>query len=814
MEMYEKLGAFYLGRRFDADADEITPELLLYDAKDLTTHAVCVGMTGSGKTGLCVTLLEEAALDGIPSIVIDPKGDIGNLLLTFPDLKPESFRPWIDESEAARKGMTPDEYAVNRAELWTKGLADWGQTGERIQRFRDAVDLAIYTPGSDAGRPLAILRSLTAPSRELIDDADLFRDRVQASVSGLLGLLGIAADPLRSREHILVSNILDHAWRAGRDVSLADLINQIQAPPFERLGVFDLESFFPASDRMDLALRLNGLLASPGFASWSQGEPLDAASLLYTKQGKPRVSVISIAHLSDAERMFFVTLLLNEVVSWMRKQPGTNSLRAILYMDEVFGYLPPTANPPSKLPMLLLLKQARAFGLGCVLATQNPVDVDYKALSNCGTWFLGRLQTERDKARVIDGLEGAAAGAGKSLNRAEMDRTLSGLSSRVFVMNNVHDEAPEIFHVRWAMSYLRGPMNRVEIRNLQQVSSESLARETDAARPAAVRSAPAASTRVEAKAVAPVLPPEITQRFLPARDREEGEPVIYRPALLAEGRLHFVSAKVGVDEWRDLKLMTLPGTDGADWDAAEEAPAELVDALEREPCEGAGYDALPASWSRSTTWKSQARDVKDRLYRSEELVVRRCKVLDAISNPGESEGEFRARLAHAAREHRDLEVEKLRKKWQPKIERLQDRIARAEQRVEKEEEQYGAQKTNTMISIGATILGALFGRKAKSIGTVGRAATAARGLGRAAKERGDIERAEETLEALRPDLEALEREMEDEVAALQASFDPDTLDLDETRITPRKSDIAVEGPMIVWTPWSASDRGPVRSLFV
>ena len=410
---YEKLGAFYLGKRVDESDLSVRDELVLYDAKDLTTHAVCVGMTGSGKTGLCVSLLEEAAIDGIPAIVIDPKGDLGNLALRFPELRPEDFLPYVDPGEASRKGRTPEEHAQATAELWRGGLAQWGQDGERVRRYRDAAEIALYTPGSQIGRPLSVLRSLDAPGEAVLNDPDALRERIAGAVSGLLALVGVDADPVRSREHVFLSNLLHHAWSGGTSLSLADLIRAIQDPPFSRVGVMELEQFYPSKDRAGLAMAINNILASPGFSAWLEGEPLDIGRLLRREDGKPRISVLSIAHLDDAQRMFFVTLLLHEVIAWMRAQPGTSSLRALLYMDEVFGFLPPVANPSSKGPMLTLLKQARAFGLGVVLATQNPVDVDYKALSNCGTWFLGRLQTERDVARVIDGLAGAASAAGQ-----------------------------------------------------------------------------------------------------------------------------------------------------------------------------------------------------------------------------------------------------------------------------------------------------------------------------------------------------------------------------------------------------------------
>ena len=423
MQNADKLGAFYLGRVYDARRREPVNDPFLYDAKDLTTHAVCVGMTGSGKTGLGITLIEEAAIDGIPIIAIDPKGDLGNLLLTFPRLRPADFRPWIDEADAARHGRTPDEQARWTADLWRRGLTTWGQKPSRIKAFANAVDRAIYTPGSRSGIPLTVLRSFAPPPPAVMNDAGALRERTLAAVAGILGLIGVDADPIRSREHILLATLLDHAWRDGHGLDIPRLIQQIQKPPVERVGVLDLESFFPASDRFELAMMLNNLLASPGFSVWMEGEPLEVSRLLHTTEGGARLSILSIAHLSDAERMFFVTMVLNEVVSWVRSQPGSRSLRAILYMDEIFGYFPPTANPPSKTPMLTLLKQARAHGLGVVLATQNPVDLDYKGLANAGTWFVGRLQTERDKARVMDGLEGASGNV--AFDRAKVERQLA-----------------------------------------------------------------------------------------------------------------------------------------------------------------------------------------------------------------------------------------------------------------------------------------------------------------------------------------------------------------------------------------------------
>jgi hypothetical protein len=466
---YEKLGQFYLGREYDVEKKSSADKnLVLYDSKDLVTHAIVVGMTGSGKTGLCIDLIEEAAIDGVPAIAIDPKGDLTNLLLTFPDLRPEDFRPWINEDDAARKGASPDDYAKQQAELWKKGLASWGEDGERIRRLKAAADFAIYTPGSTAGIPVSIVRSFAAPPAALREDAELFRERVATTATSLLALVGVAADPVKSREHILLSTLFTAAWTAGQDLDLEALVNQVQKPPMGRIGALELDKFYPAKEREDLALRINGLIAAPGFAGWLQGEPLDIGAFFRSPAGKPRVSIFSIAHLSDAERMFFVALLLNEIYGWVRTQSGTTSLRAILYMDEIFGFFPPVAEPPSKRPMLNLLKQARAFGLGVVLATQNPVDLDYKGLANTGTWFLGRLQTDRDKQRVLEGLEGAAAAQSVSFDRKPMEELLAGLTNRVFLMNDVHEDGPVVLESRWAMSYLRGPLTRDQIKVLMK----------------------------------------------------------------------------------------------------------------------------------------------------------------------------------------------------------------------------------------------------------------------------------------------------------------------------------------------------------
>ena len=456
---------FYIGRRVNPEDGETTTEAQTYDPDDLTTHAVVVGMTGSGKTGLCLDIMEEAALNNLPAILIDPKGDITNLLLHFPELLPEDFKPWINADNARRDGVTVDQAASDTAGLWKNGLSGWGIESDRIQRLKDSVDRAVYTPGSTSGKPISILASLKAPQADWQSNQEVLLEQIEGTVTALLGLIGLDdIDPISDPEHILLSKIIADAWAAGKDIDMGGLIMQTQNPPFEKLGFFSVDEFFPKKKRMALAMKLNSIIAAPSFQPWITGEPLDIQSLMYTDDGKPKHSIFYIAHLSETERMFIVTLLYSAIETWMRSQAGTTSLRALVYFDEIFGYLPPTANPPSKKPMLRMLKQARAFGVGMVVATQNPVDIDYKGLSNAGTWFVGRLQTERDKERLLDGLQGASGG---EFDRSASDKMLSGLGKRVFLVNNVHNRGgPELFQTRWAMNYMAGPMTRNQIRVL------------------------------------------------------------------------------------------------------------------------------------------------------------------------------------------------------------------------------------------------------------------------------------------------------------------------------------------------------------
>ncbi|HJU44794.1 MAG TPA: hypothetical protein VJ691_18345 [Vicinamibacterales bacterium] len=738
-------------------------------------------MTGSGKTGLGIDIIEECAIDGVPVIAIDPKGDLGNLLLTFPRLSAEDFLPWVDRDEARRNGQTPEAFAAAEAARWKQGLADWGQDSRRIERLRDSAEFAVYTPGSSTGRPLSIMKSFAAPDPEIVNDPELLQDRVTTAATSVLTLAGVNAEPITSREHVLISNLFTDSWRAGRDLDLAALIAHIQSPPIAKVGVVDIESFFPAKERFALAMQLNQLLAAPGFHAWLEGEALDIDRLLYGVNGRPRVSIISIAHLDDQERMFFVSLLLNEIVGWMRSQRGTASLRALVYFDEIFGFLPPVANPPSKPPLLTLLKQARAFGLGVVVATQNPVDLDYKALSNAGTWMLGRLQTERDKGRVLDGLEGAAHSTGATFDRAALDKLLSALGKRQFLLHNVHEQEPVVFETRWALSYLRGPLGRDEIKRLTQ-------------KPVLpdVPSVPQVP-KVGSESV-PIVDPSIEQFFVPGGTQ-------YVPMLMGSARISYSDSKIGVDETRDVTVVT-PITDDpvpVNWDQAELADFS-VNYLSKTPPVGASFAALPSAAAKAKNYTTWQKDFAQWAAQSQSIELYRSKRTKVVSSPDETERDFRIRLNSEARENRDAALAKTREKYASKITTLHDRIRRAEHTVQVQSEQATGAKMGAAVSVGAAIVGALLGRKAVSTGTLGRATTAARGMGRISKEAQDVARATENVTALKAQLAELEAGLQEDLRAVTEDWDLSNEPFERVLLKPKRGGVSVQLLALVWVP--------------
>jgi hypothetical protein len=795
---YEKLGQFYLGREYDPDSRKIADDLVLYDSKDLVTHGVVLGMTGSGKTGLCLALLEEAAMDNIPAIIIDPKGDISNLMLMFPDLDAKSFRPWINEDDAAKKGISPDEHAEKTASIWKAGLADWGESPERITTLRNKVDINIFTPGSKAGIPVSILSSLEVPPFEIMDDGELLGERIESTVSSLLSLVGVNADPIQSPEAVLLSTIFQHAWSSEQNITLESLVRHIQKPSFDKVGIIDLESFLPEKSRQALALKFNNLLASPGFATWLEGPPLDIAKMLHDPSGKPRISIFSIAHLGDSERMFFVSLLLNQMLGWMRTQNGTTSLRALLYMDEIYGFLPPSANPPSKRPMMTMLKQGRAFGLGCLLATQNPVDLDYKALSNIGTWFLGRLQTERDKLRVLDGLEGAVGSQNAKFDRSAMEKLISGLGNRIFLMNNVHEDGPVLFHVRWVMSYLTGPLTRTQIKTLmdpKRKNFETTAKPSADVNPMAMPGISSSAT----PSARPAVGTGVSEVFFaPAGG---GDDITYQPHLLRVGTVHFSSTKANHDGSRTVTLVNPITTNGIDWNTQIPISTK-IDGTPSKPVAGAGFAELPGFAMNAANYKQVEKDFNEWLYRNERADIFSCPTLKEWSKLGESESDFRARLAHEAREARDTAIQKMRDSMTKKVETLEDRLRTAEGQQAKQAAEANAAKMQVGVSILGGILGGLLGRKA-GLGSITRGSAAITKATNAYKQSQDVTNANAKIAAITSDIETMQADLTAEIAKITEAYDPATLTLETESIKPTKSEIHVDQVALLWLPFDA-----------
>ena len=802
--MDRKPGKFYLGRAYNLEAGNLLEEPVFYDADDLTTHAVCIGMTGSGKTGLGIGLLEEAILQGIPLLIVDPKGDVVNLLLQFPNLAPEEFRPWVDPAEAQRDGLSVEAYAAQVAGRWRKGLADWGLGPEDVRRLREAAEYILYTPGSDAGAPVSVLQSFRAPREGWEAAGEEAREQVTHLVLALLGLVGVEADPLRSREHILLSNLVEHAWREGRDLDLPALIQGVQKPPFRKLGVFDVDAFFPPNDRFQLAMLLNSLIAAPTFRAWTEGAPLDIQGFLWGPKGRPRVSLFYLAHLSDAERMFFVTLLLEAVRAWLRGQSGSPTLRAILYFDELFGFFPPhPANPPSKAPLMALLKQARAYGLGLMLTTQNPVDLDYKGLTNAGTWFIGTLQAARDKERLLDGLESVASG----LSRSYLDRTLSSLRKRVFLLHNVHEKAPITFHTRWVMSYLRGPLTRDQIRTLRGAVPGPRP-EVHAAKPA-----PAAALSLEGLSSAPpALSPEVPQYFLAANTAldqamrawqeaqgRQGEVletrILYRPALLGLGEVSYEDVAKGIRH-RAQTALILWGTEGgtASWGSAEAWPLSEA-ALKGAPARDALYEPVPEAFNEPKELRALERAFADHLYRTARLEVFYNPVLKVYGQPGESEREFRQRCEEAARKARDGELEKVQAKYKTRQEKLERDLQKQELDLAERKAEYEARKREELLSAGESVLGMFLGRRSTRP-----ISTASRRRRLTEKARMDVQEAEEKIKALRGDLEEVEKEKAEALKEVRNRWAEVLDEVQVVAIRPLKQNVRALAFGLAWVP--------------
>jgi hypothetical protein len=822
---------FFLGLMIDPDTRKPTENRLLYDPADLTTHAVVVGMTGSGKTGLCVGMMEEAALNGIPALMVDPKGDITNTLLHFPDQKPEDFLPWINADQARREGKTVEQVATETAALWKESLAKIGIGSERLTALQNSVEFAVYTPGSDAGIPVSILASLQAPPISWDANREMLREKISSTVTALLGLVGLRdIDPVRSREHILLANIFEHAWSQGRDLDLSELILQTQSPPFPKLGVFDVNTFFPEKDRFNLAMSLNNILAAPAFQVWIEGQPLDIASLLYTPDGRPRHCVFYIAHLSDSERMFFVTLLFSAFESWMRTQSGSTSLRTILYFDEIFGYLPPVANPPSKEPMLRMLKQARAFGVGLVLVTQNPVDVDYKGLSNAGTWFIGKLQTDQDKQRLLDGLQGAMAG---DINRAVFDQLISTLGKRVFLLHNVHAPAsvtskgPQLFSTRFVMNYLAGPLTRTQIPMLNQLANVQSGYSPVAVSsgqpapvsweaPAQVGEAQVSGTTsplqapVSATTTRPAVPSGVREYFLennltltqafkeagrsyPEQAFSQG--LLYRPVLLAQASVRFLNRKYNLDtEIRRTAVVNAPDRRGlVRW---ENYQTSAVDphSLDVQPNPQASFASIEAPLIDARSMSALEKDYLDWAYRTTEVVVRSNEALKVYTGPDVSHSEFRQLCDEVARHSRDAEIKKTEDSYDKKIETIQVRLTKEERELADDRTRHSHRKMEEMGSHAETLFGVLKGRKRSFSSSLSK-----RRMTEQAK--AAVDESVEAIADFKRQIEALEQEKADAIREVNERWGELASETQEIKVTPLKKDVQVEVFGVTWMPF-------------
>ncbi|WP_309497192.1 helicase HerA domain-containing protein [Sulfurovum sp.] len=771
-ETYEKLGLFYLGKDVDKKSMEPSEALTLLKNKNFTTHAAIIGMTGSGKTGLGVGIMEEAALDNIPSIIIDPKGDMGNLCLSDPSFSSKTFEPWVRD-EANAKNEESMDYASKIATVWKEGLENWGQDSTRVEKFHK-VDKTIYTPGSSAGVAINVMSSLDVPPSEVMNDSDTFSSYLKSTVSSLLSFIGINGDPLESKEYILLAQIVSKAWIAKEPLNIATIIGKIITPSFDKIGVLPLEDFYPKEKRFILATKFNGLLASPNFSQWLEGDNLDIQKLLYDEEGKAKIAIFSISHLNDEERMFFVTLLLNKYIAWMRRQSGTSALKALLYMDEIFGFFPPTKNPPSKEPMLILLKQARAFGLGVVLSTQNPVDLDYKGLSNIGTWFIGRLQTTQDIEKVLDGLGGKV---GSSFDKNEIKTMLANLQKRTFFLKSAHLDDIRLFSTRWVLSYLKGPLKKAEISTLMQAKKE------------AQKNAKAKEI-VEVKGMRFENYQNIDDSIPQYYEMDVSEENSYRATLGAKVKVHFYQARRGIDEEEEY-ILSLPLESKQrliDWGNADQESEDFSRYMHSAPKE-AKFTALPEVILEDRALKKSIRELKETLYRTKELVLFRCVSLKLESKVGEAQSDFMVTVQDSLTEKKEIEIEKLQERYAKKEKTLTTRLQRAKERVEKE----SSDSTSSMIDTGIAVLGALFGKPTPT--KIGRALSKGK---KVLKERGDISRAEERMLEVEADIEALEYELEDKIDALSEKYNIENYEIESFSIKPRKTDIDVVLCAVVW----------------
>lgn len=788
----EKLGEFYLGTSVLPVNKKDQPTL--YDAADLTTHAVIIGMTGSGKTGLGISLLEEASLDNIPVIAIDPKGDLGNLAFNFPERKPEQFAPWLDAGVASSQGLSVDELAQKTAKMWDEGLNASGQPVSRQQMLADGNEVTIYTPGSKAGVPIALLSEFAPPPKAVLDDGELYAESLDATVSGLLGLIGVQADAL-APEHVFLVQILKTAWDNKQTLSLADLIGQMISPPFDKVGILPLDSVVNEKTRQGLAMKLNTLLASPSFASWLTGVPLDAGRLLYGANNRPQTSVMNIAHLSDDERMFFITLLLNNLINWMRRQQGTSTLRAILYMDEVVGYLPPTANPPSKRLLLLLLKQARAFGVGVVLSTQNPIDLDYKALSNAGTWMIGRLQTAQDRERVTQGLLSAGEGG---LNKAELNTWFDQLGKRQFLLHNVHAKAPQIFKTRWAMSFLSGPLSKAAIEQITAANSASVdspAASTSTSSTSNTSTAAPQTQPITAaeKNTAPILPSDIDAWYLPTAPKANGQATLYQPLVLAQVRVYYEDDKSGTNQHVTYNLQCPIEGDEIDWHNATplnklSSTWEQLQQVGHQPAE---YQEVTGEVQDEKAWKAWKKTLNSHIRQNEQLELWYAPSLKVYGEVGEDEASFRQKLTIPLHEARDKAIKSIKEDLAKDTARLEKKQHTLNRQLADAEDKASSGWMDAGLSIGTALVGMFGSNKKMSSANLNRMRRAANSAGRVKDNKDKVAMIKHEISLLQNEFTDLQQQEREQINALAGEYDIASVAIEQKTIAAKARDIEV-----------------------
>ncbi len=791
---------FFLGGQVDPATHQRTDKLIELASSDFTTHGVIVGMTGSGKTGLGVVLIEEALEAGIPTLVIDPKGDLTNLCLTFPNLAPTDFEPWVNEGDATKAGLSVPDFAAAQAKTWTDGLAGWKLGVDQLGALRAATTFTVYTPGSSSGVGLNIVGSLQAPADA--SDVEIVGDEIEGFVAGLLGLVGIEADPLSSREHILLSNLILNEWTNGRSLDLPTLVGMVQQPPIRKLGVFELDQFFPPKDRTVLAMRLNGLLASPSFAAWMTGPPLDIDALLRTPDGRPRCAIVTTAHLNDEERQFVTTLVLAKLVTWMRRQSGTTDLRAMLYMDEVAGYLPPTAMPPTKKPIMTLMKQARAFGVGVVLSTQNPVDIDYKAMSNAGTWMIGRLQTDRDKQRLLDGMSAAAGGVDVNA----ISDTISGLAKREFVLRRAGKDQPEVFTTRWAMSYLRGPLTRDQIAVLMadQKAGQALPAPSPTPAVAAPSAIPSALADDETT-VRPQLADGVQERWADvaspwlASVGGDARGTRREPAIIARVQLRYDDTAADLVHDEEYEAVIFPLTDNPDVTRAVQVDHDDRDLLPDAPA-ATTYMLTGADIKTKTFWTRIERDLIDHLVRSQTITLQVNRDLKLFSRPGETDDAFFQRCYAAADNKGDAETAALRDKYEAKARKLQQQIREAQDRAQVLDTQQKGRRNEEMLSTAGSILGGLLGGRRSRGGLLGSLGGAAGRRSRTSAAGDRLQAAENKIQAYHEQLTDLEGDLTDEVTEIDTRWMAVAKNITATPIDLERTDLKVSQLALVWIP--------------